>query len=367
MGQCLLDWGGDQPGVDTALTARPRYLLHAQGVDWIGQRTLLDGDTLFNDVILLPAPFFEHQEALSRFPHEFRATPGVTRDSETLLIEPVREADIIRIDEPVVALTSTEARNYGSWLFRILPKLLLLEGDLAHVPGPRALFLPQEASWMREIVSHFAPGRRVVAQDITRRYHLSDVVAPSLPAPSNIFPPQVTGALASARHNLPPTPFGRRIYVSRRQWSEAVGRRVLEDEPALVEALARDGIQEVVPESLTLPQRMAAFAGADLIVGPTGSGLFNVVFARPGARVLEIEPHAKWRSMHAALYRSLGLDCGFVRGHVTGPGSGPDHPAWNVDVPSVVQAARAFARWRHSSLRSTTTPSPDIEKSTTNP
>ena len=386
---------------------RPRYVLRGRDVLLIGQRTLVDGQAgvLANDVSLLPAPYFDATRPLSSFPHEFRMTQGAERDGEVLRIDARSEETI---DAPVLLLSSTEARNYGSWLFRILPKLLTYP-DIPEAEG-RALLLPQEQAWMREIVAHLAPGARVIPQDPTRVTRLTDVVAPSLPAPGNAIPADVRARLSSladaARGAYPYDPT--RLYVSRRAWSRATPRRVMENEDAVAALLAKRGFTEIAPETLTLPQRIDAFARAETIVGPSGSGLFNAMFAastagaptpstagaptpstagaptpstagaptpstagaptpstagaptpstagaptpstvgaptpstvgaptpRPGATLIEIEPVPRWRIMHAALWRTLGLTHAFLPGEVTSPGSAPDHPNWRADLPAL--------------------------------
>ncbi len=300
--------------------------------------TAAEPPRIYNDTLLLPEPYFDHATPLSRFPREYQMTPAISREGEALRLA-AAPGDVLEVDEPVVAVGSTESRNYGSWLFRILPKLLDLDALGPEAEG-RALFLPLEAPWMREIPETVCPGRRLVAQDVTRVARLRDVLLPSLPAPENVVPPRVRAHLSdlSARARAQAGQVGprlRRLYVSRRRWSETAPRRVLVNEADLVEALQREGFEEIFPEDMSFAQRVAAFADAALVVGPTGSGLFNTMFCVPRTIVIEIEPHGRFRAMHASLYRSLGLDHAFLRGKITAPGPAPAHPEWRVNVDSV--------------------------------
>ncbi len=321
------------------LHERPRYCVHGRDVLLVGQRALVDPEAgaLLNDVSLLPAPYANPAAPLSTFPHEFRMTEGAERAGETLRLALSAQPDAIA--RPCLLLTSTEARNYGSWLFRIVPKLLTL--DAVDPDGTRALLLPQEATrpghWMHEIASALAPGRETIGHDITRAYALADVLAPSLPAPQNAIPADIRDRLAALAARFAGAYAGdpTRLYVSRRRWGEAHPRRVMENEDALVRRLAARGFTEIAPEALPLPARIDAFARARTIVGPSGSGLFNAAFARPGTPVVEIEPSRRWRPMHVALYRSCGLPHAFVPGRVTAPGPAPDHPDWRADLEAV--------------------------------
>jgi capsular polysaccharide biosynthesis protein len=93
-----------------------------------------------------------------------------------------------------------------------------------------------------------------------------------------------TLAWLRAAFGIAGAPSGRRLYVSR---SDASVRRVV-NEAELVPALRKLGFEVVVPGRLSFEQQVAAFAGASVIVGPHGAGLTNMVFAPPGARVVEL-------------------------------------------------------------------------------
>ncbi|WP_414832265.1 glycosyltransferase family 61 protein [Afifella sp. YEN Y35] len=339
------------------LQARPRYVVAGKNILLAGQRALIDpGDpdiaesgaaepVLINDVLLLPAPFFDQSRPLSAFPHEFRMTHGVSRAGERLGI--AADAHLAPpIDTPVVALGSTESRNYGSWLFRILPKLLLLD-EIPEAAG-RALLVPMEAEWMREIVAAAAPGRDVIAQDVTAITPLADCLAPSLAAPGNVFPSALRRALTAfaARLAGPASSArgaGRRLYISRRSWSKTAPRRILMNEDEIVTRLGTLGFEEIRPETLPLGARIAAFQEAEIVIGPSGSGLFNCVFCRPGTTILELEPHGGFRPMHQSLYRSLGFAHGFLRGEIVSPGPAPAHPNWRIEAKAVLRIAEACA------------------------
>ncbi|MEM7567430.1 MAG: hypothetical protein AAF321_09395, partial [Pseudomonadota bacterium] len=230
------------------LHERPRYLVHGRDVLLVGQRALVDeaAGALVNDVSLLPSPYFDAAAPLSRFPHEFRMTQGAAREGERLHLALPDQPETI--EPPVLLLTSTEARNYGSWIFRILPKLLTL--DRIDPDGTRALLLPEEATrpghWMHAIVTALAPGRTVIGHDIARAYRLADVLAPSAPAPQNVVPADVREGLArlAARHAGAYRGDPTRLYVSRRGWSAAHPRRVMANEDALAARLTRHGFTE---------------------------------------------------------------------------------------------------------------------------
>lgn len=80
----------------------------------------------------------------------------------------------------------------------------------------------------------------------------------------------------------------RRFYISRRSWvhgkTENMGtnytmRRKCENEDAVVELLAKYGVQEVFTELLSTEEKLAQFQNAELVVGIVGGGMCNLLFS----------------------------------------------------------------------------------------
>src|SRR5205823_8816415 len=81
----------------------------------------------------------------------------------------------------------------------------------------------------------------------------------------------------------PPTVASRRIYV-RREGT----RRVVLNEDEVIELLESVGFETLAMDGRTVREQAAVFAGADAIVSAHGAALANLVFARPGANVIEL-------------------------------------------------------------------------------
>ncbi|WP_198372073.1 glycosyltransferase family 61 protein, partial [Roseomonas rosulenta] len=73
--------------------------------------------------------------------------------------------------------------------------------------------------------------------------------------------------------------------------------RPVGNEADVCAALAARGFRIVIASELTFEEQARTFAEASLIVSPHGSGLTNMIYARPETPVLELRPmHAKGRS-----------------------------------------------------------------------
>jgi capsular polysaccharide biosynthesis protein len=77
----------------------------------------------------------------------------------------------------------------------------------------------------------------------------------------------------------------KRIYVTR--GNQRNTRRFVR-ETELLSGLEKRGFAVVDPGSLSVQDQIDHFAAADVIVGPHGAALTNLVFAKEGARVLEL-------------------------------------------------------------------------------
>jgi capsular polysaccharide biosynthesis protein len=77
-----------------------------------------------------------------------------------------------------------------------------------------------------------------------------------------------------------------RIYISRRDSR----KRTLANETELEAMLTDQGFDVVSLGGLAFEDQVRLFRNAELIVSPHGAGLANVIFCRPGTRLLELMP-----------------------------------------------------------------------------
>jgi capsular polysaccharide biosynthesis protein len=68
-----------------------------------------------------------------------------------------------------------------------------------------------------------------------------------------------------------------KLYVSRTKWTK---QRKLVNEVEIETALHEMGFQVIYPETMDVPEQVRAFRNARVIVGPSGSGLYNCVYCR---------------------------------------------------------------------------------------
>ena len=107
-----------------------------------------------------------------------------------------------------------------------------------------------------------------------------------------------------------------RLYVSR---ADALQRR-LADEDRLVALLEPLGFTCLTLSGRPIDEQIQLFARADVVVGPHGGGLSNLVWCRPGTAVVELYAHDYVNPVFWGLSETLGLRHHHVVGAPATPG-----------------------------------------------
>jgi hypothetical protein len=116
-------------------------------------------------------------------------------------------------------------------------------------------------------------------------------------------------------YGLSPSGAKRRLYVTR---SDTKKRRIA-NEQELVPALRERGFEIVAPGRLSFREQVGLFQWADVIAGPHGAGLTNILFAPKAVRIVEIFPANKVKNTYLLLAHSLGQS---YRGLIGSEGDG---------------------------------------------
>jgi capsular polysaccharide biosynthesis protein len=97
------------------------------------------------------------------------------------------------------------------------------------------------------------------------------------------------------------------------------------------------GCDIVDPQELSALDQIRTFSSADLVIGPSGSGMFNAVFCNPGTRLVDIESEPHWIQHHMCLFGSSGLSYGVFEGSTIAKGPGlAHHQPFTVNIDALV-------------------------------
>jgi len=118
----------------------------------------------------------------------------------------------------------------------------------------------------------------------------------------------------------------RRLYVGRR---DAAFRRVL-NEDAFMPMLRALGFEEVSMSRLSVREQAKLFSEAEIIVGPNGAALSNLVYANRACRVIEFFAPGWVVPYHWVISANLGLDYTALIGR--GPRSSPREIRQDIEI-----------------------------------
>jgi glycosyl transferase family 61 len=133
---------------------------------------------------------------------------------------------------------------------------------------------------------------------------------------------------------VPSRAMPRRIFVTR---GTGDARGVVNHDEVSAALVAR-GFTECSMEGLTRDEQTALFAGADVIVGVHGAALANLVFARPGTRVIELVGANTLNWVYSPLSWAAGLEHDVLVG--VEPTPSPAFWTWQRDADQVVDVDR---------------------------
>ncbi|WP_167285246.1 glycosyltransferase family 61 protein [Marilutibacter alkalisoli] len=217
--------------------------------------------------------------------------------------------DRIEIKGNTLFLPALEPANYGSFVIRVLPKLLYFVEQgirIDQIVVPQRILATAEAMAMTGLGAlpvYSVP--EASALEFERLYVIDDFELKGCMCSGTM---SRLRSLPGVHSNL------KRIYVSRRLNAHRPLRRPLLNEAKIEREAEKMGFQAVFPESLSFRQQIGLFAGADFIVGPSGSGMLNSLFSAPGAKVLDIESFHSTVRQHARIYSSGGHRYAFAFG-----------------------------------------------------
>jgi hypothetical protein len=217
-----------------------------------------------------------------------------------------------------IGVTPEASGNYHHWLLDLVPRVLLLKHAAENFSNYDALLLNgSRANYEREILAALGvPPEKIRYVDSRERFQIASAVFPSMDI--NVIAPWKV-------HGLRGLPFSgkqnqhRRLYLSRAR--AAVLRIANENE--ISEILRHRNFEIVEAENLSWREQANLFAGASVIVAPHGAALANIVFCKPGTRVVEISTRAGYGDRYWQLAAVAGLSYEVLEAQRSGSFSGP--------------------------------------------
>lgn len=261
--------------------------------------------------------------------------------------------------DKAVSLIGQCSGNYAHWLTETLPKLAVLEAGGHYSDYPLLVDSGLHPNILASVDSLNRHRRDVIPVPRWTPVHAGRLVAVSAPgyeryaahglanrepAPYvNRFSAAALGelrALMAATFGQAGRTGGKRVYFARASHSGNV--RQIVNRVEIEQVLAAHGVERLRPDRMTFPEQVRACIDAELIVGPIGASLANMIFAPPGCRVVVLSPYYDGASYHfyANLAGALGHRIHFVLGKQTSSRRHPMHRDYRIDATALALALR---------------------------
>lgn len=202
---------------------------------------------------------------------------------------------------PIAPLIPRYSNNYYHWMVETVPKIHYLRAFEAE-QEPVTLLIPSDAPpFVDETLNLLGwPNSRIVYVN-HESYRISELLVPSFPdrRPED-FEWTREQILENAPNHIPES--GKNIYVSR---ANGVERRVV-NEDEVMDVLSEFDFERYLLEERSLAENARLFADADVIVGPHGAGLTDIVFAGD-ATLIELFGE-KVKQPYKLLAEAVGVD-----------------------------------------------------------
>jgi capsular polysaccharide biosynthesis protein len=272
-----------------------------------------------------------------------RTGPDGTREA---LFFPARLKSAAAIAGEHLIVANSEQPNYGHYLLDIVPLIHL--GAKIRAPMLTWTLKP----WQRALIARLDVPAGLIREIRPRPVRLGHAIVSnrhSGVASQNAHPQHreaFAAILADVRKTAPRAETPKRVLVCR----SLANSRNLVNRVETIEALKRLGFAAIQPEKLSFDEQALTFAGAEIVVAEFGAAMANVMFCRPGTRVVEIiaeGQHDPW-SAHLAAMLDLEHVVLFQRQTEEALMNAPRHVkdstfAYAVDVSRLVETLRALA------------------------
>lgn len=260
---------------------------------------------------------------------------GTVFTSDDAGVRVAGSATTVTYDETVVAIGAAAASGYFHWMTEVLPRLqtILDREELRSLP---IVMRPVSLPFQRQSLDWLGIAPRFVDEGLVC---VPRAVIPSFPIDlqrgGRYSPELVTLSRAFRERYVPKRsgPSPARVYVSRRD----AAKRKIANETELEEMLTAHGFTCLTLSDLPLDAQVHLFANAEIVVAQHGAGLTNILFARPGTRVIELYTRGFMAPSPFWTFAGLaGLDYSLVVCDLAAPSRGARGVA-NADIRVDVQ------------------------------
>lgn len=204
-----------------------------------------------------------------------------------------------------LVLASTGGDTYFHWITDVLPRLgLARRGGYDPASFDWVLVNGLTHPFQEETLEHIgiSKNRCLSFHKPELAYEMEEALLPSLPGVPGVVPPETVEFLQST---FPTKKIGagRKLFIGR----GGAEHRALIHEGKIAAMLSERGFESVDCGKMSVQEQANIFGSAEVVVGAHGAALTNLVFCRPGTRVVELFSPAYVNPCYRDLCVAAGL------------------------------------------------------------
>jgi len=210
-----------------------------------------------------------------------------------------------RIQGRAFLIGARGAHNFYHWMTDIIPKLgLLKSAGFTFTPSDRFIVPHADSSFSRQLLQVFGvSGDQIYATEREYTYLSADeLIVPYMHNKMGLtmgsWLPQMMRTAFKLKAKVAADSDQLCLYVQRKAGSSD-GRQVV-NEAELLDVLHQAGFECVQAETLSVVEQANLFSRASVVVAAHGAALTNIMFCKPGTRVIEL-----YASHLAPCYRAI--------------------------------------------------------------
>ncbi|WP_168193978.1 DUF563 domain-containing protein [Pontibacter sp. SGAir0037] len=181
--------------------------------------------------------------------------------------------------------------NISHWFLDVLPRLHLLKESGLYDRVDYFLVPSLRYDYQRETLELLGiPAEKIITSDTCPHLAADCIIASTAPRGNHtLVPVWLCDFIQNAFSNAIPEGelpglYPSRIYISRK---DSKMRNVI-NEIQLEKELKAQGFETIVSSQLSIKEKIKIFSQAEVVVSATGAGLINMLFCKPGTRLIEI-------------------------------------------------------------------------------
>ena len=183
-------------------------------------------------------------------------------------------------------LGSTGGDSYFHWMTDVLPRVRLIKEAGYEINSFDHFIINKlEAGYQKETLDYLKIPSKKIREIGTKPsgYLCEHAVLPSLPSFPGAVPPETIQYVRSIVPEKPQQEI-RKLYIERGKSK----RRRIPEEGRIIDWLLTQGFEIIDSGNMSVKDQATAFAHAEMIFAPHGGALTNLLFCRPGTKVVEL-------------------------------------------------------------------------------